>query len=133
MRKRTVIGLLAACVLGLAGCQVDREVDAGSRRLFDEIRQGADLTQDQTLSADMRTPEAVRALSGLRQAIPGGEPRVSVRRWSINTNNGNSSAEVVHVYAYPNNGPTLVTETVARRAAGETRWTIVGFHMRQGS
>lgn len=130
MKKLGLLGLLASIALALSACSVDREADTYARRLVDEIRQGADLSTDTALSADMRTPDALQAIGAVRNMLPSGEPRVSVRNWNMNTNNGDSRVEVVHAYAFPGD-QTFLAETVLHKAPGAAHWSIIGFHMRR--
>jgi hypothetical protein len=132
MRRLMLLPILAALTLGgLGACSLpaaDKEADADARKLFDEIRTGADLREDPNLADFLRTPDKLADLAAIRGELPDGEPaKVENRSWNYNSTNSGSVATLTHAYIYPDN--TVMAETVLRKGPGEKSWTIGGFHV----
>ncbi|MGA0602184.1 hypothetical protein ACO2Q3_15865 [Caulobacter sp. KR2-114] len=129
MRRLTM--LPAMLILALGACSLpaaDKESDAEARKLYDEIRTGADLREDPNLADFLRAPDKLADLAAIKGELPAGEPtKVENRSWNYNTTNDGSVATLVHAYVYPDN--TVMAETVLRKTKGEKSWTIAGFHV----
>ena len=126
---RTFLVMISAC-LALAACSLptmDKAADAKARALYEQIRTGADLSQDADLSPALRTPESLAALAAVKASLPEGAPTAAVTRsWSINAGTGGTNAVLVHAYSYPSQ--TVLAETVlAKSKVGG--WEITGFHV----
>jgi len=117
-------GTLGACSLPAA----DKESDADARQLYEEIRTGADLSQDPHLADFLKTPEHLAELAAWKSMLPLGAPdKVENRSWNYNATNEGSVATLTHAYVYKSN--TVFAETVLRKGPGEKTWTIAGFHI----
>jgi hypothetical protein len=117
--------LLAACSLPAA----DKESDAAARKLYEEIRTGADLSTDPQLGAELKNPEALAELAEIRPHLPAGAPTdVKRRSWKYNVDSTGNWAELTHAYVYPNG--TVVADSVLHKAPGQKAWQVVGFHVK---
>lgn len=128
-RLMLLLPMLAAATLGACSLPAaDKESDAEARKLFDEIRNGADLREDPNLADFLRTPDKLADLAAIKGELPPGEPtKVENRSWNYNSTNSGSVATLTHAYIYPDN--TVMAETVLRKGPGEKTWTIAGFHV----
>jgi hypothetical protein len=128
----TLRAFAVALALTCAGCSLpagDKESDAAAKRVYEEIRTGADLSADPQLGAELKTPEAIAQLAEIRPHLPAGAPTgVTRRSWKYNVDTAGSWAELTHAYAYPNG--TVVADSVLRKKRGENTWEVVGFHVK---
>jgi hypothetical protein len=116
--------LLGACSLPAA----DKESDADARQLYEEIRTGADLSQDPHLADFLKTPDHLAELAAWKSMLPPGSPdKIENRSWNYNATTEGSVATLTHAYVYKDN--TVFAETVLRKGPGEKAWTIAGFHI----
>ncbi len=115
---------LSACSLPTA----DKEADAKARALYEQIRTGADLSKNEDLSPELRTPATLIQLAAVRGSLPPGAPTGVVNRsWSINAGTGGTTAALVHAYSYPQ--ATVLAETVLAKGKDKV-WKITGFHVK---
>jgi hypothetical protein len=131
MRRLFVLTTLALGVLALNACSLpaaDKESDAEARKLYEEIRTGADLSQDPNLADFLKTPDKLADLAAIKGELPAGEPsKIENRSWSYNSTNDGAVATLVHAYVYKSN--TVLAETVLHKGPGEKTWSIAGFHV----
>ena len=129
MRRFSAVPALA--VLALAACSLpaaDKQTDAEARQLYQEIRTGADLSRDPNLAEDLKAPDRLAELAGVKALLPPGEPsKVENRAWNYQTTTGGSVATLVHAYIYGKR--TVLAETVLRKGSGDKTWSIAGFHV----
>jgi hypothetical protein len=122
----------AALALMLGACNLpaaDKASDAAAKRLYEEIRTGADISADPTVGPELKTPEAVAQLQEIRPHLPTGAPTgVTRRSWKYNVDTTGSWAELTHAYAYPNG--VVIADSVLRKKKGEDTWEVVGFHVK---
>lgn len=117
-----ILVTLAACSLPT----VDKAADVKARSLYEQIRTGADLSQNADLAPELKTPAALAQLAAVKGALPEGTPTGAVNRsWSINAGTGGTTAVLVHAYSYPTQ--TVLAQTVLAKAGGA--WLITGFHV----
>lgn len=126
---RTFLAMITAC-LAVTACSlptVDKAADAEARALYEQIRTGADLSQNTDLAPALRTPQALAELAAVKGALPEGAPTAAVNRsWSINAGTGGTNAVLVHAYSYPSQ--TVLAQTVLAKGKGGA-WQITGFHV----
>lgn len=129
MRRFSAVLTLTALALGACSLPTaDKESDAEARQLYQEIRTGADLSQDPNLDDSLKTPERLAQLAQVKALLPPGEPsKVENRSWNYNTMTSGSVATLVHAYIYPKG--TVLAETVLRKDTGDKSWRIAGFHV----
>ena len=127
--RRTFLAAVIALVT-LAACSlptVDKVADAKARGLYEQIRMGADLSQNPDLAPDLKTPRALAQLAAVKGALPEGAPTAGVNRsWSINAGTGGTTAPLVHAYSYPTG--TVLAQTGLAKGMDKT-WKITGFHV----
>jgi hypothetical protein len=129
-RTSPTLGLALALILGACNLPTpDRESDAAARRVYEDIRSGADLSADPVVGAELKTPAALAQLGEIRPHLPAGAPTgVTRRSWKYNIGTSGSSAELTHAYSYPNG--TVIADSVLHKAPGQKSWQVVGFHVR---
>jgi hypothetical protein len=129
MGVRGFLALVAA--VALASCSLpamNQEVDALAKGFYESVRTGADLNNDARLSPEIRNGNVNASLAGARTIIPNmAATRIDNRNQNYRTNNGLSTAVLVHVYHYPDR--TIVAETVLTKPPGAPAWLIAGFHV----
>ena len=127
--RRTFLATVIA-LFALTACSfptVDKVADAKARALYEQIRMGADLSQNPDLAPDLKTPAALAQLAAVKAALPPGAPTAAVNRsWSINAGTGGTTATLVHAYSYPTQ--TVLAQTVLAKGRDKT-WKITGFHV----
>ena len=126
MLRRLVFAFGLAAALGaLAACNViNPGADAAARRLYTQLAAGADLSRDQSLSSELRSPAALAELAREREMIPQTPPQsVEARAWRFQ----GAAANLVHAYRYTDR--TVVAETVMHKQPGSENWQITGFRL----
>ncbi|HEX7761933.1 MAG TPA: hypothetical protein VF459_20665 [Caulobacteraceae bacterium] len=129
MRRFSAVLALVAFSLGACSLPAaDKQSDAEARQLYQEIRTGADLSQDANLDESLKTPERLAELAGVKALLPPGEPtKVENRAWNFQSTTAGSVATLVHAYIYAKQ--TVLAETVLRKGSGDKAWSIAGFHV----
>jgi hypothetical protein len=120
--------VVAAATLGACSLPtIDKEADAKARALFEQVRTQADLAANTDLAPDLRTPQALAQLAGMKTALPPGAPTASaLRSWNVYSGTGGSRTNLIHAYSYP--GRTVLAETVLTKDK-DGAWRIAGFHL----
>ncbi len=106
------------------------ETQAATRRIYTQLRDGADFTQDQTVGPEMRSPDSLPAIRQMRAMIPPQEaPRSIVNRnYRSQSNAEGLIAERMDVYTYSDR--TITQRTILVRPRGSTDWRVDGVNLR---
>jgi len=128
MHRLLPAALVAAATLGACSLPtIDKEADAKARTLFEQVRTQADLGANADLAPELKTPEALAQLAGMRNALPPGAPTAAaLRSWNAYSGTGGSRTNLIHAYSYP--ARTVLAETVLTKGK-DGAWRIVGFHL----
>ena len=124
---------VALATLALAACSsanMTPEADAMAKGVFTALRTGADLSNDPRLAADIRTPQGMQQLEGVRALIPEAEPQgVENRAFNVSTNTSGGRAELTHAYRYA--GGSLIVQTILLKPPGAQTWVVAGMDVRR--
>lgn len=132
LRRQITQALIASLVFCLAACNLpapDQEADAAARRLYLQIRDGADPSNDASLGPAMRGPWARTQYPRLRDLLPRGNPtRIENRGFSrLHTDTSGSTAMLTHVYVYRQGTVTAWTYFIKPR--GAPHWRVIGVRL----
>ena len=128
MRRRSLAAIIAALAVAACGLPtIDKAADAQAKALYEQIRTGADLSQNPDLGPDLRKPAALAQLTAIKAMLPPGVPTSVVNpAWDLKAGTGGVSATLVHAYRYPD--VTVLAQTVLAKTKSDV-WQIVGFRV----
>ena len=127
MSKLAILGvglMLGACALP----GPDKSAEPFARAFYDEVRAGADLTDDPQVARELKNDTSTQQLATFREMIPAEAPRsIETRAYDVVVNSTGTTTHITDAYRYSDR--TLIAQTALFKSPSGRSPVIVGFNL----
>ena len=124
---------LAVLCLGLLLCACglpapDKSAEPIARSFYDEVRSGADLTDDPNVAHELKNDTSTQQLAAFREMIPAEAPQsIQTRAYDVVVNSTGTTTHITDAYRYADR--TLIAQTALFKSPSGRSPVIIGFHL----